>query len=284
MPLEAAVMVACPVCKEPVRRSVPARVAPFIRERCGVGIQAEAEARTWFCASCEHVFLTPNLTPEQLDRLYTDYRQETYTAERIRSEPDYKQVAREFDDPTSPTNMQRREFYDTYCFERFGQDGIVVDAGKYDRLHVCYAFPHTNVQSLPSFGRSDAPPIDTVLLASADVLSCTHALQSLPRPREFLAPLASGLREGAAVWIEVAIQYPGSLRAQFEMKELRFMQGAPRYGLLQTLHETMGHFSIRSLRRLLESLDLPPAEFVRSSIGILGVLCYKRSAGEASRP
>ena len=91
--------------------------------------------------------------------------------------------------------------------------------------------------------------------------------------------LLRDLRSTADVWVEVPVQYSGGLLQAFTVEEARFARGLREFGPLQTLHETLAHFSVRSLRTLLVRAGLQPVEFVRSNIGVLGALARRPDAG-----
>ena len=218
--------------------------------------------------------MTPLLTEAELSSLYLGYRDAKYNERRLSFEPDYQYHLDQFSDVRSDYHRVRREFYDEFHAERFGEVGLVVDFSEGSGYFARYAYPRADVVVLPRVG---VPPgIDLAkLLGSADVLMSTHALQAAPRPRETLGRLVGPLRPGATAWIEVPIDYRGSLKATFELLEARFARGVREFGPLQTLHESLAHFSVRSLRLVLASVGLVPTEFVRSSIGVLGVLAHK---------
>ncbi len=265
----------CPICDEATSRWLPAEIAAFVRERCG--LTGAVQGRSYFCAGCEHVFMAPLLTAKQIARLYEDYRGEVYNEQRIRLEPDYAPTANEFADQASAYFDARRAFYDQFNDERFLQEGLVVDLSDGGGYFARYAYPRADVVVLPRVGLP--PGVDLrQLLASADVLMSTHALQTEPHPKKMLNDLVSGLRPDATVWIETPIQYSGGLRANFEVQEVRFANGFRQFGPLQTLHENLAHFSLRSLSRLLASAGLVPTQFVRAGIGVLGVFAYKGQA------
>ena len=218
--------------------------------------------------------MTPFLTETELDLLYRGYRDADYDRQRLIFEPDYQHHIEQFSDTKSDYHRVRREFYDEFHTERFGETGVVVDFSDGSGYFARYAYPHADVVVLPRIGAPPGVELAT-LLAAARVLVSTHALQSAPRPREALARLVGPLRPGASAWIELPIDYRGSLKANFELLEARFARGVREFGPLQTLHESLAHFSVRSLRTLLEAVGLAPREFVRSSIGVLGVHALK---------
>ena len=265
----------CPICGDPTNRWLQAEIAAFVRERCG--LTGDVQGQSYFCAECEHVFIAPLLTAEQISRLYKDYRGNLYNEQRIRLEPDYAAIALEFADEGSAYFDARRAFYDDFNDERFRQEGLVVDLSDGGGYFARYAYPRADVVVLPRVGLPPGVRLKQ-LLASADVLMSTHALQTEPRPREMLSGLVNGLRPGATAWIEVPTQYRGGLRANFEVQEARFANGFRQFGPLQTLHENLAHFSLRSLSRLLAAAGLIPTQFVRASIGVLGVFAYKGQA------
>lgn len=266
----------CPICGEPVMRSLPAQIAPFVRFRCG--LPDDLEARSHLCESCEHVFLTPLLSDDEVRRLYDDYRGEIYNAQRIAQEADYADQIAIFKDRDGEHFERRRNFYDEFHADRFGQRGLIVDAGDEDGYFGRYAYPHADVVTLP---RGETPPGVALpeLLAAADALMMAHTLQCAPDPRQALGRLVHELRAGREAWVEVPVLYSGSLRASFETQAALFARGVRKYGPLQTLHENVAHFSVRSLRRLFREVGLSPVEVMRSDIGILAMLAYRVPEG-----
>ena len=262
-------------------RALPAQIAAFVRRRCELA--AQTEARAYLCEACEHVFLTPLLTEQQLDKLYDDYRGPKYNQERIGLEPDYAAIAADFADVDGHYYGQRRAFYDEFHAGRFDKRGLIVDASDGSGYFARYAYPFADVITLPKVGAVPGLELES-LLAQADVLMMTHSLQGAPDPLRALKRLSDGLRPGAGVWIETPVQYSGALRAAFAVQEARFARGLREYGPLQTLHENLAHFSVLSLRRLLSRAGLSPLEFVRSSIGILGVWAQVQSGRSGIDP
>ena len=239
------------------------------------------------CEACEHVFFTPFLEDDVIEHFYKDYRGEKYNADRVAFEPDYKSLVYEFSDYRSGYFEARRNFYDEFHAGRFGVRGLVLDASDGGGYFGRYAYPHADVVAVPRVGATPGLNLPAAL-AAADVLMIAHTLQTIPRPLESLMRFVRDLRPGAEVWVEVPIQYRGGLNQAFTFGEAQFARGVREYGPLQTLHETMAHFSVRSLRTLLERAGLRPIEFVRSSIGVLGALAKRPTAAyslvELDRP
>ncbi len=216
--------------------------------------------------------MTPFLTAKELERLYSEYRGAEYTAQRIALEPDYAGHAVSFADRGSPHHQIRREFYDAFRSEMNDQRGLVVDDSEGDGYFARYAFPHADVVTL--LRAPSTPGVDLErLLPAADTLMCAYALQTDPRPFARLSSRVSLMKPGATVWIEVPTQYQGSLKATFEVLEARAARGTRNYEPLQIFHENQAHFSVRSLRRLMQAAGLVISEIIRSN-GMVGVHAY----------
>ena len=262
----------CPICSTPVARCLEAKASPFVRARCRINAATPVQSR--FCPACHHVFLTPLLKDDQLDSLYDDYRSATYDQERTSFEPDYSAVALEFANVDSSYHDVRRRFYDDFLWERFSTRGVVVDFGGGDGYFSRYVFPHADVVIVER--RHEAAGVDLPrLLGAADLLMCAHVFQTTPQPRTILRGLVQELRPDVPVWVELPVQYRGSLEAEFEIQEHRFARGERSFPPIQTLHENLAHFSVRSARRLMEAAGLVVDEVVRSDIGVMGLLGHK---------
>jgi hypothetical protein len=238
----------CPVCDNTVQRSTQSVVAPFLEVRCG--LDPNASRRSYFCDRCDHVFMTPMLTSDQLAKLYTGYRGEAYNVQRVAVEPSYAPLIPEFDNITSGYFQARAANYDQLLAEYKSLSGNVVDFGGADGYWSKYCFPNGNcVVADESFER-DGGNLQK-LLAECDMLFCAHVFEHIPQPAAQLNQLTRYLKPGALVWIELPVQYPGALRDAYAVVESRVAAGDPAHdSALVVLHEHVAHFSKRSAKML----------------------------------
>ena len=238
----------CPVCGASTSRSIPAEIAPFLRVRAQ--IPQEATARSYFCERCEHVFLTPLLSQEQLARHHEGHRGPVYDAQRLEIEPSYAGLRQELEDRSSGYYQARTRYYDSMLSEWKSFHGLVVDFGGGDGHWTQHVFPLARTVVADESFERDGGNLPS-LLRECDILFAAHVFEHFPEPTQALSRLSRMLRRDAKVYVELPVDYQGGLRATFETLENRAAQGIHDViSSLQQLHEHVAHFSRHSMRML----------------------------------
>lgn len=233
-------------------------------------MEPATDTRAHFCDACEVVFFTPTLTDMQLKRVYSGYRSDEYTQQRVIHEPGYAQTAPGLDDRNSEYFGMRREFYNFFLSDLKSFTGNVVDFGGGDGYFSSFVFPEAHVQIVEHDFESQGGNLERVL-HDADFLFSAHTFEHLSRPRAVLTRLVHGLRPGTPVYLELPKGYPGSLRAQFESFEARRDRGEDLgWDELVVLHEHIIHYSGRSLDALMSKSGLTPQKFYAYPRDIFG--------------
>ncbi len=235
----------CPICGTRAPLHTPAAVSPLLK---GSGdLDYKIHARSNFCELCEYVFFTPCPEDEHLERVHAEY-------DRSGNHGSFY--------------YKLQEFYDLFNLDRSVAGGLVVDAGEGEGRFGRYVYPRADVVNLSRSGGAPGVVLPD-LMAAADELFISQRLQQWPRPLQMLMQFTRWMRPGSEVWLDVPIQYGGSLRESFEAeRSLAGRRGEP--GLLATLNVNLSHYSAHALRRLCHRTGLAPLEFARAD-GILSV-------------
>ncbi len=261
--------VRCPVCNTPTGRFVWGHFADLVLVRCT--IRRDERVRAYFCDRCEHVFKTPFLTSEQLASLYRGYRTPEYDTERIRLEPEYTFWAEQFADLNSDYYMARFAYYDRHLADLKTFSGKIVDFGGNDGIFSRFVFPHGDITIADETYERDGGNLEH-LMRSTDFLFCAHVFEHIPQPYIVLSRLASCLPQGAKVWIELPLEYSGSLRSAFENIEAQ--QDSGDFSLqsaVHWLHEHVSAFSLHSAQMLVSRSGLQ----IERSDGSIGILAQR---------
>jgi len=229
----------CLICGSPDLARVPATVAPFLGERCG--LPAELELYRCHCPDCDVAFFDQRLDPDEVARLYRDYRGPAYHARREHWEPGWLASAGALDDRGNPYHRTRVQSLAALMARWQAAPAAVLDyGGEEDAWLARGAFPAARVQGydISGAGRAPEPPFDLVL--------CAHVLEHVSFPLPFLRDLVRWIRPGGDLYLEVP----------FEAVDLgaTMVPGHP----LNRMHEHVSWFSPRALQRLLAASGLAP--------------------------
>lgn len=189
----------CRSCRSHECVGTPAIVAPFIVDRVynmrpsattslygGLPNQVNYfPCKTLTCTSCGFVGLNIVWDDEEMARLYKNYRDEEYNAQRRAHEPTY-----------DPTVFEKRHAYvDTVStpFIQAGTTGIetLIDFGGYDGLNTPCIGKHRYVYDVCDRA-TVLPKIDA--LFPCDLMTCMHVLEHVPDPTTVLEEMKGKAR------------------------------------------------------------------------------------------
>ncbi len=222
--------------------SKPARIAPFLSHYCGLGTTF---TNTRYCAQCDLAFFQRRLTDNEAKRLYTNYRGEKYTRERLNIEPSYERFIEPFNDHLSFIYTERvRDYVDFLdVFPELESPSTVLDFGG-DGSIPARVFPGSKVSIDDlSAGTTDSS------YQKYDIVFASNVFEHISDPVPLLRNVAQKVADEGILFIDVPAPSRASLHETLLWQE--------RYGgELFEMHEHINHFSRRSLRLLIEAAGL----------------------------
>jgi trans-aconitate methyltransferase len=115
------------------------------------------------------------------------------------------------------------------------------------------------------------------LLTRCDLLFCAHVFEHIPEPYELLSRLAAPMLPWTLLYIELPINYEGSLPSCFKAVKETLSRGEPMpWHPFVTLHEHVNHYSKKSVSTLASRAGFSPLEFYMTDLDIMGMLARKR--------
>lgn len=181
----------CPACSTyAITVTDVGAIAPFVAYRTGVDASL---GRTCVCHDCGFRFCRVRFEPDEISRLYADYRGPSYNAERERFEPGYTAMFGHLNEPRDTISQIERWIVDLEGTE----PERVLDIGGNDGRNTPFG------DRAVIWDVTDAAPsglFDLVVLA--------HVLEHVPYPRETVALARSFLNPDGLIYAEVPIDPP----------------------------------------------------------------------------
>jgi hypothetical protein len=276
----------CPCCNCKIR---PAQywgiLAPFIKE---ITRQPEICILSMLeCKNCSHRYFDCGYTEDELDYIYSGYRSTKYLLCRRRSEPWYSPKANSsnLDNAVIEKRKNRLKDFLTGFINTKPNDMVIADvggdAGQFiplelaRRAFVVEASDQNPVEGVERIDNINHAPSDI------DLLTCSHVLEHLPEPADFLSKqiVGSTIRSGCLVYIEVPLEryrvshllgsrvYRNYLKllinagpiivfVDFLSVIARIYLGNIFPPLIIKMHEHVNFFSESSLKSLVETIGL----------------------------
>jgi len=230
----------CIVCGTRRIERTEGGIAPFLADRCRIDPATVRIQRVW-CPLCDLLFFDQRLDEEEVHRLYSGYRDETYVRERCRFEPGYAERHGQCVDIQN--EVQQNRVADLKA--DFAAQGIplgrVLDFGGGDGWLTRNAFPHGDVVVFDLADGAAVPPRE-----SFDLVVCAHVLEHASFPLPFMAEVMAYMKPGGLLYLEV----PGPGRRP---------PGTPVFEYMgPVMHEHVSFFSARAVFRLLRRCGLRP--------------------------
>lgn len=244
----------CLICGSERLEAKPARVAPFIRERCGI-LEPVPEVRLARCPACNFAFFDQRLEATEVQRLYQGYRDADYTRRRVHFEPYYHVLRESIEDRRAAYRSGRIDGMKGLFRDLPGPFDRILDyGGEADGWLAKGVFPHGNVSVFDlSFDAALPAP------ASQDLVLCSNVLEHVSFPGPFLAELAGFLKPGGWIALEVPYERPEDPAA------------LAAHGALQ-LHEHISFFSPEALVRLVIQGGFRPVGPIRIYQDLVGLV------------
>jgi SAM-dependent methyltransferase len=198
----------CPVCGQGAGREWPSLVAPFIASF--VLESSSSPCSLLECESCGLRFFNGRFEPEELNRLYADYRGESYFRSRHGFEPWYGKRHNQGTGHDPKVLAQRKAYLGAFLkqhgletVERVldygGDSGQFIPDGIGNVRHVFEVSAADPVNGVTKISDEEA-----LSSGSYDLILLSHVLEHVPDPVELLHSLFALLKPGGgALYIEV---------------------------------------------------------------------------------
>lgn len=226
----------CPACHSKNIQLHPTKLARFVAWRTtGIKVEDSIDNNGIICYSCDFIGSQLRFTEEESQRLYQDYRGESYNSMRVECEPHYANRISEFTDPVYIES--RKEGLDRLIMQNIEISSIktILDFGGDTGLFIpdCFidaekfVYDISGVDLLP--GVSSFNPDE--FKGSIDFLMCCHVLEHASDPDVILDEIKKLIDKDSWVYFEV----PNN----------------PNPSLPKAFHEHINIFNISSLTSLL---------------------------------
>ncbi len=277
----------CLICGNRNLTRKNAIVVPFVAER----IFQKKSFHAWLmgCKTCGFKFFDLRFDDHELDKLYADYRDESYIRQRNRYEPWYthKLHDRLFNNPGSWNNrrsslVQMATDYEPGIGTRIksildfggckGQliEGIFGDTRK-------YVYEISNVEVSPGIERAEYPSRNTY-----DLIVCSNVLEHVSYPHESVRLMYQMADKGSVLYLEVPDEQPHSLftLAKRSVQQMLLLLLRPKLfvsmlkpGMFTHMHEHVNFFSRESVRYLLEHNGYNEIQVRLTNINYVNCIC-----------
>jgi hypothetical protein len=275
----------CVCCTGEQIEKSPAVLMPFVSSRAmglfpikidsSWGIRDLQEGMAYFlchsafCSKCHHLFMDYRFSEHEMNSLYAGYMNEDYVRERIKFEPLFRPRREEF-----PELLESRE---SFIKSHMAVPSTILDWGGDSGERTPFLKTANKVFIVDISNNSVKAPAISItregaLKASPDLIVCSHVLEHIPYPRDFLSEVSDYISGESALFIEVPMEK--IMRGDFR----KF----PPQVSKKTWHEHINFFSKDSLNKLLEELgyvvcDLREFEY-RPDCFVLQALAKKKSS------
>ena len=202
------------------------------------------------CFDCHFVQTREPFSEDALARLYFDYRSETYNTERIRYEPEYRQIAEDVGRSSQETETrvatltnwlrERIEFDDNFSMLDYGgADGRFLPrlAAKKYVYEISDTAPLKDITRIANEGE----------LRSYSYVQLAHVLEHVPSPLTMVRKLLPTINALGYLFIEV----PQDLSDE---RIARLIDGAFDGGI--AIHEHINFYTVRSVGELIRAAGL----------------------------
>ena len=201
------------------------------------------------CLVCSFVQTKFPFSDEALSHLYADYRSESYNRERSYYEPDYARVADQMGQFTEG-GLDRIEALTKWLTSKITLDqAAILDYGGADGKFLPdipsqkFVYDISNIEPVPGVSRIS----DESSLKSYDYIQLSHVLEHVTQPLEMTRHVASFVRPGGYLLIEVPQDTSTEVLQQLQA-------GSADQSI--TIHEHINLYSSKAIQKLMEAVGL----------------------------
>lgn len=208
-----------------------------------------AAVEVQFCLDCSFVQTKFPFTDDSIGRLYSDYRSNSYNAERCHYEPSYAAIADKvgqyqsgnFDRVDSLTQwlQGKVDLRGKSMLDYGGADGQFLPAIDGEK----YVFEVSNIE--PARGVVRIP--DESLLRTYSYIQLAHVLEHVTEPLKMVRGVSNHLDEGGFLLVEVPQDLDSALLEQLH---------TGRIDVHLTVHEHINNYCLLSVQKLIAAADL----------------------------
>lgn len=201
------------------------------------------------CQECSFIQTRFPFSEEGIQRLYADYRSESYNAERSRYEPDYAAFADQIGGYTENGNS-RVDALTKWLASKIELNGLsFLDYGGADGKYLPnvsqqkFVYEISNIKPVPGVTRIS----DESALTSYGYVQLAHVLEHVSEPLQMAGRVAQLVQPGGYLLLEVP--------QDVSTETLRQLQ-AGKVATTLTIHEHINLYSLQALRGLIQGLGL----------------------------
>jgi len=201
------------------------------------------------CLDCSFVQTKAPFTDEAIGRLYSDYRSNSYNAERCHYEPSYAAIANKvgqyqsggFDRIDSLTEwlQGKVDLRGKSMLDYGGADGQFLPAFEGDK----YVFEVSNIEPARGVVRIS----DESLLRTYSYIQLAHVLEHVTEPLKMVKRVSNHLAEGGFLLVEVPQDLDSALLERLQ---------TGRIDMYLLVHEHINNYCLLSVQKLIAAADL----------------------------
>lgn len=202
------------------------------------------------CEDCSFLQTRQPFQEEAINRLYVDYRADTYNRERIEYEPSYAAVVEQVGQDEREQKVRvtaATKFLKTYI--QPGPDFTILDYGGADGKFLPdlpgrkFVFEISNIEPIAGVTRVHTE----AEMGTYSLVQLTHVIEHVVQPLELVKFVANKVAPGGYLYLETPQELTDEIRAQLK---------SATAALNISIHEHINSYSVKAVSRLMESAGL----------------------------